>query len=164
MPRLQVQKSSFLNLSPGIFLFQKFLITPFYLLVTTSLITVPIFNHATPAQAQNNSSLVQRGNRLLKRGWVNDAIKVFQQAIKRNPKSIKANFGLATAYNRAGNIDKAWNFYQRVCELGLHVEVPRYIGHANVVNDEQGKSTNAHPVRIVSSHNCIHLMREQLTA
>ena len=98
-------------------LFQKFLITPFYLLVTTSLITVPIFNHATPAQAQNNSSLVQRGNRLLKRGWVNDAIKVFQQAIKRNPKSIKANFGLATAYNRAGNIDKAWNFYQRVLEI-----------------------------------------------
>ena len=97
--------------------FQKFLITPFYLLVTTSLITVPIFNNPTPVQAQKNSSLVQRGNRLLKRGWVNDAIKVFQQAIKRNPKSIKTNFGLATAYNRAGNIDKAWNFYQRVLEI-----------------------------------------------
>jgi len=98
-------------------LFQKFLIVPFYFLVTTSLITVPIFNHAKPVQAQNNSSLVQRGNRLLKKGWINDAIKVFQQAIKRNPKSIKANFGLATAYNRAGNIDKSWNFYQRVLEI-----------------------------------------------
>ncbi|MEM7712255.1 MAG: tetratricopeptide repeat protein [Cyanobacteria bacterium P01_A01_bin.68] len=98
-------------------LFQKFLIAPFYLLLTTSLITVPIFNNATPVQAQKNSSLVQQGNRLLKRGWVNDAIKVFQQAIKRNPKSIQANFGLATAYNRSGNIDKAWNFYQRVLEI-----------------------------------------------
>ncbi|BAY86667.1 tetratricopeptide repeat family protein [Calothrix parasitica NIES-267] len=98
-------------------LFQNFLIVPFYLLLTTSLITIPVFNNIASAQAQKNSSLLQRGNRLLKRGWVNDAIKVFQQAIKRNPKSIKANFGLATAYNRAGNIDKAWNFYQRVLEI-----------------------------------------------
>ncbi|MEO0683797.1 MAG: tetratricopeptide repeat protein, partial [Cyanobacteria bacterium J06649_11] len=98
-------------------LFQKFLIVPFYLLLTTSLIAVPIFNNIAPAQAQNNSSLVERGNRLLQKGWVNDAIKVFHQAIKRNPKSIKANLGLANAYNRAGNIDKAWNFYQRVLEI-----------------------------------------------
>ncbi|MDY6901361.1 MAG: tetratricopeptide repeat protein [Cyanobacteriota bacterium] len=98
-------------------LFQHFLVVPFYFLLTTSLIAVPVFNDIAPAQAQRNSSLVQRGNRLLKRGWVNDAIKVFQQAIKRNPKSIKANLGLAIAYKRAGNIDKAWNFYQRVLEI-----------------------------------------------
>jgi tetratricopeptide (TPR) repeat protein len=93
------------------------LIVPFYFLLTTSLITVPIFYDIIPVQAQKNYSLVQRGNRLLIKGWVNDAIKVFQQAIKRNPKSIKANLGLAVAYNRAGNIDKAWNFYQRVLEI-----------------------------------------------
>lgn len=93
------------------------MIVPFYFLLTTSLITVPIFYDIIPVQAQKNYSLVQRGNRLLIKGWVNDAIKVFQQAIKRNPKSIKANLGLAVAYNRAGNIDKAWNFYQRVLEI-----------------------------------------------
>ncbi|MDY6901156.1 MAG: hypothetical protein SWZ49_24200, partial [Cyanobacteriota bacterium] len=60
-------------------LFQHFVVVPFYFLLTTSLIAVPVFNDIAPAQAQRNSSLVQRGNRLLKRGWVNDAIKVFQQ-------------------------------------------------------------------------------------
>ncbi|NJS16228.1 MAG: hypothetical protein HC787_03090, partial [Nostocaceae cyanobacterium CSU_2_110] len=32
-------------------------------------------------------------------------------------KSLQANLGLAIAYNRAGNIDAAWNSYQRVLEI-----------------------------------------------
>ena len=94
-----------------------FLTVPFYFLLTTSLITLPIFNNIAPLQAQTSSSLIQQGNRLLKKGWVNDAIEVFQQAIKRNPRSLQANLGLAIAYNRAGNIDAAWNSYQRVLEI-----------------------------------------------
>ena len=101
-----------------------FLIAPFYLLLTTSFIAVPIFNDVAPVQAQTSpSSLVRRGNRLLKKGWVNDAIKVFRQAIKRNPKSISANLGLANGYRRAGNINAAWNSYQRVLELDSNNKV-----------------------------------------
>ncbi|MBF2017627.1 MAG: tetratricopeptide repeat protein [Rivularia sp. T60_A2020_040] len=90
--------------------FKLFLLVPVYLLLTTFLTVAPV-------QAQKSSNLVQRGNTLLKKGWVNDAIQVFRQAIKTNPQSLQANLGLAIAYNRAGNIDAAWNSYQRVLEI-----------------------------------------------
>ncbi|MEB3215511.1 MAG: tetratricopeptide repeat protein [Nostocales cyanobacterium 94392] len=91
--------------------FKLFLLVPVYLLLTTFLTVAPV-------QAQKSSSnLVEQGNRLLKKGWVNDAIQVFRQAVKSNPQSLQANLGLAIAYNRAGNIDAAWNSYQRVLEL-----------------------------------------------
>ncbi|NJL79398.1 MAG: tetratricopeptide repeat protein [Richelia sp. SM2_1_7] len=91
--------------------FKLFLLVPVYLLLTTFLTVAPV-------QAQKSSSrLVERGNTLLKKGWVNDAIQVFRQALKSNPKSLQANLGLAIAYNRAGNIDAAWNSYQRVLEI-----------------------------------------------
>ncbi len=96
----------------------KLIVPIYFLLLTISLVTVPIFNNIAPVQAQKStSSLVEQGNRLLKKGWVNDAIQVFRQAIKTNPQSVKANLGLAIAYNRAGKIDAAWNSYQRVLEL-----------------------------------------------
>lgn len=95
-----------------------FLIFPVYFLLTTSLITLPILTDVAPVQAQkSSSSLVQQGNKLLQKGWVNDAIKVFRRAIQRNPQSIGANLGLAIAYRKAGKIDAAWNSYQRV--LGI---------------------------------------------
>lgn len=91
--------------------FKLFLMVPVYLLLTTFLTVAPV-------QAQKSSSnLVEQGNTLLKKGWVNDAIQVFRQALKSNPQSLQANLGLAIAYNRAGNIDGAWNSYQRVLEL-----------------------------------------------
>ena len=98
--------------------FQQLLIVPFYCLLTTSFVSLPILTNITSAQAQKSSStLVQEGNRLLKKGWVNDAIKVFRRAVKANPQSIRANLGLAIAYKRAGNINAAWNSYQRVLQI-----------------------------------------------
>ena len=95
-----------------------FLIFPVYFLLTTSLVTLPILTNVAPVQAQkSSSSLVRQGNKLLQKGWVNDAIKVFRRAIKRNPQSIRANLGLAIAYRKAGKIDAAWNSYQRVLEI-----------------------------------------------
>ncbi len=96
----------------------KRLIIPVYFLLTTYFVSISILNNIAPVQAQKSqSSLVKQGNRLLKKGWVNDAIQVFRQAIKNNPQSLQANLGLAIAYNRAGKIDAAWNSYQRVLEL-----------------------------------------------
>ncbi|MBD2607656.1 tetratricopeptide repeat protein [Scytonema hofmannii FACHB-248] len=67
-----------------------------------------------PAQAQKAPAAVGRGYALLKKGWVNDAIAAFQQALKQEPQSLQARLGLAIAYNRAGKITDAWNSYQQV--------------------------------------------------
>jgi cellulose synthase operon protein C len=82
------------------------------LLLTTSIVVPPL--NISPAQAQKSSSAEQRGYNLLKKGWVNDAIKAFQQALRNNPQSLNAKLGLAISYNRAGRIDDAWNTYQKV--------------------------------------------------
>ncbi|MGD1911582.1 MAG: tetratricopeptide repeat protein [Rivularia sp. (in: cyanobacteria)] len=95
-----------------------FLILPIYFLFATSLVALPILTNIAPVQAQKpSSSLVQQGYKLLKKGWVNDAIKVFRRATKANPQSIRANLGLAIAYKKAGKINDAWNSYQRVLAI-----------------------------------------------
>jgi cellulose synthase operon protein C len=64
-----------------------------------------------PALAQ---SAAAQGYVLLERGWVNDAIAVFQQALRSNPQSLEAKLGLAIAYQRAGQDANAWQAYQQV--------------------------------------------------
>lgn len=59
-------------------------------------------------------SEVRQGYVLLGKGWVNDAIAVFQSAVKRYPDSVEARLGLAIAYRRAGQDQNAWNAYQQV--------------------------------------------------
>ncbi len=86
---------------------------PFYLFLFTFVASVSP-SLITPAVAQKSSSTVQRGFNLLKKGWVNDAIAAFKQALKSNPQSLQAKLGLAIGYKRAGRIDEAWNAYQQV--------------------------------------------------
>ncbi|BAU43179.1 tetratricopeptide repeat protein [Leptolyngbya sp. O-77] len=57
---------------------------------------------------------VRNGYTLLERGWVNDAIAAFQQALRQLPNSLDARLGLAIAYQRAGRDADAWNAYQQV--------------------------------------------------
>lgn len=66
------------------------------------------------AQVQAEPVEVQRAYALLGRGFVNDAIAAFQQAIRRYPRSVPARLGLAIAYRRAGRLPDAWNAYQQV--------------------------------------------------
>jgi cellulose synthase operon protein C len=82
--------------------------------VLSCTLNAPLLNNIAPAQAQKSSSAVQRGYNLLKKGWVNDAIKAFEQALKQNPESSQAKIGLAISYNRAGRIPESWNAYQQV--------------------------------------------------
>jgi tetratricopeptide (TPR) repeat protein len=91
-----------------------FLLTTSFLLCTVY--TALPLNNIAPVFAQKSSSAVQRGYDLLKKGWVNDAITAFQQALKREPQSLNALVGLAISYNRAGRIVEAWNTYQRVLQ------------------------------------------------
>ncbi len=88
-------------------------LVPFYFLLFTSAVILP-WSLITPAVAQKTSSAEQRGFNLLKKGWVNDAISAFQQALRSNPQSLQAKIGLAIGYRRAGKYDQAWNAYQQV--------------------------------------------------
>ncbi|MBF2000296.1 MAG: tetratricopeptide repeat protein [Synechococcales cyanobacterium M58_A2018_015] len=74
------------------------------------------FNLLTPTigWTQTRSPRVQEGYALLERGWVNDAITVFQQALRSTPQSLDARLGLAIAYQRAGQDANAWSAYQQV--------------------------------------------------
>jgi cellulose synthase operon protein C len=63
------------------------------------------------------SAAAQEGYSLLERGWVNDAIAAFRQALRTDPNSVDARLGLAIAYQRAGQDAEAWNAYQQVIAL-----------------------------------------------
>lgn len=67
-----------------------------------------------PAMAQ---ATVEEGYRLLNQGLVNQAIAVFEQAVRTYPQSVQARLGLAMAYQRQGRIDDAFQAYQRVLEI-----------------------------------------------
>ncbi|MGB3653562.1 MAG: tetratricopeptide repeat protein [Rivularia sp. (in: cyanobacteria)] len=86
---------------------------PFHLFVFTCPIALATLNNIAPVKAQS-SGATQRGYNLLKKGWVDDAISAFQQALKSNPQSLQAKLGLAIAYNRAGRIEDAFQTYQQV--------------------------------------------------
>lgn len=72
---------------------------------------------ATAGLAQARSAATQEGYSLLERGWVNDAIMAFRQALRTDPNSVDARLGLAIAYQRAGQDAEAWNAYQQVIAL-----------------------------------------------
>ncbi|MBD2730992.1 tetratricopeptide repeat protein [Nostoc sp. FACHB-892] len=80
----------------------------------TSLVTVSSLGSIAPAQAQNLSASAQKGFAFLKKGFINDAIAAFQQALKSQPQSSQVRLGLAIAYRRAGRIPEAWSAYQQV--------------------------------------------------
>lgn len=77
----------------------------------------PIVAVAPAARAQATPAPVRRGYELLERGWVDDAIVAFEQALRRFPQSTEARLGLAIAYQRRGRDADAWQAYQRVLEL-----------------------------------------------
>ena len=89
---------------------------PFHLFVFTCPIVLATLNNIKPVQAQS-SGATKKGYDLLKKGWVDDAIKAFQQALRSNPQSLQAKLGLAIAYNRAGQIEDAFQAYQQVLAL-----------------------------------------------
>ncbi|MEA5625741.1 tetratricopeptide repeat protein [Nostoc sp. UHCC 0251] len=83
-------------------------------LLFTYLLTVPSLVSIAPAQAQSLSASAQKGFALLKKGFINDAIAAFQQALKSQPQSSQVQLGLAIAYRKAGRIPEAWSAYQQV--------------------------------------------------
>ncbi|MEM6752861.1 MAG: tetratricopeptide repeat protein, partial [Cyanobacteria bacterium P01_C01_bin.38] len=89
---------------------------PFHLFVFTCPIVLATLNNIEPVQAQS-SGATQKGYNLLKKGWVDDAIKAFEQALRSNPQSLQARLGLAIAYNRAGRIEDAFQAYQQVLAI-----------------------------------------------
>jgi len=69
-----------------------------------------------PAVQAQVPATVRRGYTLLEKGWVDDAIAAFQQALRSNPQSLEAKLGLAIAYQRAGRDADAWAAYNQVLD------------------------------------------------
>ncbi|MGA7937336.1 MAG: tetratricopeptide repeat protein, partial [Kovacikia sp.] len=70
-------------------------------------------NFSTSAVAQT-ASATNEGYTLLNRGWVNDAIVIFQRVLRSYPNSLEARLGLAIAYQKAGQDSAAWKTYHQV--------------------------------------------------
>ncbi len=70
-----------------------------------------------PALAQEVPAAVGRAYALLDRGYVDDAIAAFQDALRDYPDSVPARLGIAIAYRRAGKDDEAFPAYERVLEV-----------------------------------------------
>lgn len=92
---------------------KKYSLSGMGLAIAVSLLTV---SGIAPVQAQT-PGIVAEGYSFLERGWVNDAITSFRQAVQQYPQSIEAQLGLAIAYQRAGQDSEAWTAYQRVLTL-----------------------------------------------
>jgi cellulose synthase operon protein C len=76
---------------------------------------VPLVLMTPPVLAQSAS--VREAYALLEQGLVNQAIVLFEQALRANPQSLEAQLGLAIAYRRAGQIDAAFQAYERVLTI-----------------------------------------------
>jgi cellulose synthase operon protein C len=86
-------------------------------LTLSTLPAVQMTAAAQPIAMQSTASvpaIVRQGYILLDRGWVNDAIATFRQALQAYPQSLEGNLGLAIAYQRAGQDAEAWQAYQQV--------------------------------------------------
>ena len=76
----------------------------------------------TTASAQTSSTqtvanapaIARQGYALLDRGWVDQAIATFRQALQAYPQSLEVKRGLAIAYQRNGQDAEAWQTYQQV--------------------------------------------------
>lgn len=82
--------------------------------MSAGMLLSPIGLGILAVQAQTVPAAVSRGYTLLERGWVDDAIAAFEQALQRYPDSLEARLGLAIAYQRAGQDENAWNTYRQV--------------------------------------------------
>lgn len=70
---------------------------------------------AAPVMAQESVPIeIRRAYVQLGQGLVNQAIEAFKAAIQRYPDSVDAKLGLAIAYRRSGNDEKAFETYQLV--------------------------------------------------
>ena len=69
---------------------------------------------------QSSASLprdVRLGYQRLEAGRVDDAIALFEQALRANPNQLDGTLGLAIAYRRAGRDAEAFETYRRVIGL-----------------------------------------------
>lgn len=71
----------------------------------------------TIAPVYGQTARVDRGYDLLAKGRVNDAIAVFQELVRQNPKDLEALTGLVIAYRRAGRDSDAFATHQRILVL-----------------------------------------------
>ncbi|MBE9182398.1 tetratricopeptide repeat protein [Oculatella sp. LEGE 06141] len=72
---------------------------------------------AAPAIAQSVPSSIRRAYTLMDQGLVNQAIALFERALRQYPQSPEGRLGLAIAYRRAGRDADALQAYERTLEV-----------------------------------------------
>lgn len=100
------------------------------------LTVAPVDLVVSAAVAQAPAS-VQRGYEFLNKGWVDDAIAAFEQALLRSPQSNEARLGLAIAYQRAGRDADAWATYNQVLDSNSNNQTAlKAVGEMGVYRSE----------------------------
>ncbi|MGQ4650700.1 tetratricopeptide repeat protein [Lyngbya aestuarii] len=112
---IQVLFSPANNSGRGKFPWSRWL-TSFLFLGLVGGLTLSPIDFLVPAVQAQVPATVRRGYTLLEKGWVDDAIAAFQQALRSNPQSLEAKLGLAIAYQRAGRNAEAWTAYNQVLD------------------------------------------------
>ena len=96
---------------------QQLLISTILGLAISSLLAVQTTALAQTSSTQtvaNAPAIARQGYALLDRGWVDQAIATFRQALQAYPQSLEVKRGLAIAYQRNGQDAEAWQAYQQV--------------------------------------------------
>lgn len=70
-----------------------------------------------PAIAQTAPTAIRQAYTLLGQGLVNQAIGIFERAVRQYPQSTEARLGLAISYRRAGRDADAFTAYQQVLQV-----------------------------------------------
>lgn len=84
-----------------------------------SLAALPVTSPATPPTILKSASvdaILKQAEVALAKGWMNDAIAAFQQALAIEPTNLTAQLGLAQAQQKNGNLEAAWTGYQQVLQ------------------------------------------------
>jgi len=102
-------------------------------LLLALILTIPLISLLRPVSSQNSNEFYTRANTLLISGKYDDAIIMYNQAIRQNSKFADAYMGLGMAYKAQGMYNESYNatlkslslkpnYYQAYYNLGLILE------------------------------------------
>ena len=81
-----------------------------------TLLLLGMLTATLPASAQNANPQIRSGNRLYKKGQIDQSVQKYQQAVQQAPKNPTANYNLGNAQFKKNNYDEAAHSYDATVE------------------------------------------------